>query len=81
MRTRNSGKLLQKTFAHPNFYPAGIYLLKVNNGNPRKMCEICSKLTIKTPEQRHWRSSGIFIVDFEQILQIVLVFPLLTLNK
>ena len=28
--------------------PASIYLLKVNNRNT--MCEICSKLTIKTPE-------------------------------
>ena len=27
--------------------PAGIYLFKVNNGNTRKTCEICSKLTIK----------------------------------
>ena len=31
-------------------YPAGIYLLKVNSRNTRKRCEICSKLTIKTPE-------------------------------
>ena len=36
-------------------YPAGIYLLKVNDRNTRTRCEICSKLTIKTPERRHWR--------------------------
>ena len=30
---------------------ADIYLSKVNNGNTRVMCEICSKLTIKTPER------------------------------
>ena len=30
--------------------PAGIYLLKVNNRNTRTRCEMCSKLTIKTPE-------------------------------
>ena len=30
--------------------PAGIYLLKVNNRNTRARCEICSKLTIKTPD-------------------------------
>ena len=29
---------------------AGIYFFKVNNGNTRTMCKICSKLTIKTPE-------------------------------
>ena len=33
-------------------FPAGIYLLKVNNRNTRTRCEICSKLTIKTPERR-----------------------------
>ena len=32
-------------------YPAGIYLLKVKNRNTRKMCEVCSRLTIKTPER------------------------------
>ena len=30
--------------------PVGIYLLKVNNRNTRTRCEICSKLTIRTPE-------------------------------
>ena len=30
----------------------GIYLLKVNNRNTRTRCEICSKLTIRTPERR-----------------------------
>ena len=34
---------------------AGIFLLKVNNRNTRKRCEICSKLTIKIPERRQWR--------------------------
>ena len=31
-------------------FPAKIFLFKVNSRNTRKMCEICSKLTIKTPE-------------------------------
>ena len=31
---------------------AGIYLFKVNNGNTREVCKICSKLTIKTPKRR-----------------------------
>ena len=34
-------------------FSAGIYLLKVNNRNIKTRCEICSKLTIKTPEQCH----------------------------
>ena len=46
-----------------------------------KRCEICSKLIIKSPEQRHWRRSGGFIVNFEHILQIFRVFLLLKLNK
>ena len=33
-------------------FPVDIYLLKVNNRNTRTRCEICSKLTIKTPERR-----------------------------
>ena len=45
------------------------------------MCEIYSKLTIKTPERRHRRRSGVFIVNFELILHIVLVFLLFTLIK
>ena len=40
---------------------ASIYLLKVNNKNTRIRCKIRSKL-IKTPKQRHWRRSGVFIV-------------------
>ena len=44
------------------------------------MCEICSKLTIKTPEQRQWHSSSVFIVNFEHILHLDLLFLLLTLS-
>ena len=42
-------------------------MLKVNNRNTRTRREICSKLTIKTPESRLWRPSGVFIVNFEQV--------------
>ena len=46
------------------------------------MREICSKLTVKTAERRHWRCSGLVIINFEQIISpIGLVFPWLTLNK
>ena len=40
-----------------NNISAGIYLFKVNNGNTRTMCEICSKLT-KTSERRHGHLQG-----------------------
>ena len=57
------------------------YLLKVSNVNSRIRCEIRSKLTIKTPEQRHWVRSGVFIVNFEHISYVVLVFLLSTLSR
>ena len=37
------------TISYPIHHPAGIYLFKVNNRNTRARCEICLKLTIKTP--------------------------------
>ena len=55
-------------------------MFEVNNINSTAMCEICSKLTIKVPERRQWRRSGIFIVNFEHISNLVLVFLLLNLN-
>ena len=61
--------------------PSGIQLFKNNSGNTRTMREICSELTIKTPESRLWHRSNAFIVNFEQVSNIVLIFPLLTLNK
>ena len=60
---------------------ANIYLFKVTNKNTRKRCEIYSKLTIKTPERRQRRYSGVFMVNFEYISQLFLVFLLVTFNK
>ena len=61
--------------------PIRNYMFKVNNRNTRTRCEICSKLTMKTPEQRYWHHSGVFIVNFDHISHLVLVFLLLTLNR
>ena len=61
--------------------PAKIYLFKINNKNTRKRCEIYLKLKIKTPERRQWRRSGVFIVNYEHVSHLSLVFLLLTLNK
>ena len=63
------------------FNPAHIYLFKVNNRNFNIRCGLYSKLTIKTPERRQWRRSGVFAVNFEHISNLFLVFLLLTLNK
>ena len=61
--------------------PANIFLFKVNNANSRKRCEICSELTIKTPERCNWRRSGIFIVNSIHFSHLFLVFLFSTLNK
>ena len=61
-------KKIQKFVLKNSIYPAGIYLFKVNNGNTRAMCEICLKLTTKKSKWRQWRRSGVFIVNFEQIV-------------
>ena len=58
-----------------NFVPANNYMFKINNRNTRTRCEICSKLTIKTPERRL-----LTIVNFEHISHLV-VFILLALSK
>ena len=36
-------------------------------------CDICLKITMKTPEWCHWRCSGIFLVNFEHISHLFLV--------
>ena len=67
--------LLYRNCQHAlEFFQAGIYLLKVNNRKTRR------RLTIKTPEQRHWRPSTVFIVNFDHISHLALFFLLLTLN-
>ena len=37
--------------------------------------------SVTTPVRHQWYLCGFFIVNFEKIPQIVLVFPMLTLNK
>ena len=53
---------------------------KLTKETLEKSCEICSKLTIKTPQRRQLHRFGVFIVNFEHISHLVLVFLLLTLN-
>ena len=53
-------------------------MFKFDNRNTRARCEIRSKLTIKTPEQRQWLRSGVFIVNFGHISHLALVFLMST---
>ena len=55
---------------------ANIYLIKTNNRNTRKRCELWSSYNKNTR-----RRFGVFIVNFEHISHLFLVFLLLTLNK
>ena len=64
-----------------HYLPANVYLFKVNNRTTRKRSKTYPKLTIKTPEQRHWRRSGVFIVNSEHNSHLFLVFLLSTSNK
>ena len=61
--------------------PTGNDIFIVNNKNTRTRLEICSKLTIKTPEPRQWHRSGVFTVHSEHISHLVLVFLLLILSR
>ena len=54
---------------------------KVYNRNTRTRYEISSKLAVKVLERCQWCRSGVFIVNFEYILHLVLVFLLFTLSR
>ena len=62
-------------------YSAAYYMFKVNNRNTRTRCEICSKLTINTPERCQSPRSVVFIVNFKHASYLVAVFLSLTLSK
>ena len=68
-----------KIFA-AEYCPVGNYMFKVEKRNTRTRCEICLKLTIKTPERCQWRRSGV-IVNFGHISHLVLVYLFLTLGR
>ena len=51
------------------------------NGSTRTMRGICSKSAIKTLERQHWRGSGVFFINYENVSQIFLMVPLLNLNE
>ena len=48
-------------------YPVGIYLLKVNNRNTRTRYEICSKLTVKTPD---WDFPTVIVTPWYLFLKV-----------
>ena len=79
-------ELLSSTSNDVNPYSDKTYLFKVINRKTKKKCEICSNLTIKTPERRHGcfycylrrhftPFSSVFIVKFEQVNIGWVAFP------
>ena len=71
-----------ETSGHPgNLF--GIYLFKVKHRNTKK-CAKCFQSVqsfIKTPEQPQWRRSSVFIINFEHISFLFLLFLLLILSR
>ena len=49
--------------------PANTHLFKVRDSI---RWDMCSKLTIKAPEQRQWNSSDVFIINLEHISPFIL---------
>ena len=66
------------TINNLNAFLFGINMFKFNKKNTGTRCEICSKLTIKTPERSQF---AISIFNSEHILHLVLVLLKLVLNK
>ena len=56
-------------------YSAGMYLLKVNNGNNGTIVRNLLNLF------NQWRISDVFIISFEQVSDIVLMFWLIVQEK
>ena len=59
----------------------GIYLLKAKNIKTKTSCKICSKLTKKTQKRRDGHCSGVFLVNREHILRLVLVSLLINFSR
>ena len=70
-----------KNFSVHRINRENICLLKVNNIDTKAERKLCSKSTIKRPEQRQWRLSDMFIIYFGHISQLSEMFLLLNLNS
>ena len=62
-------------------YPVAFTCSKLTKKPTRAGCEIWSKLTLKTQARSLLRRSVVFIVNFEHISQLLLVFLLLILSR
>ena len=76
LRERNSDVASFVVYSVQSIFPAGNYMFKVSNKNTRTRCENMFKVNNKDT----WRRSGVFIVNFEHISHLALVFLLFTFN-
>ena len=56
-----------------SIYATWIYLIKVSCRNSRTIYEICSKSTKKHQNDVIWRRFGVFIVNYKQILNYIIL--------
>ena len=82
----NSWKIDANTHIFPNhgfwaIFPVLCVVQSQQWKHQSDVWNLYSKLTIKTTERRQSRRYGVFIVNFEQILRIALMLPLLNLSK
>ena len=64
-------------------YP-GFYLINVTNRNTKNTkarCQMSLKLTVRTPEWHQWHHSSVFVVNFQHISHIHLVFQSVISSK
>ena len=71
--------LLPRKKYMPNGISSRIYLFRENNRNTRAMCEICLKLTIKSPERHQWHVVVSLLLTLNSVY-FFLVFSLLTMT-
>ena len=65
---RSTKKLFENFWGNSEeiIYPSKHLLVQSQQYNTRKSCELCSKVTIRTPERFFTPFSSVSIVDFEQ---------------
>ena len=80
-RFKTQRKHLKKSKIKISFHSAGNYMFKTNKRYSVTRGEICSNITKKIGERHHWRRFCVFIVNFEHISHLVLMFLMLTLNS
>ena len=72
--TQNNEKYGHKTTGNIDtkeiLSPLNVHSFQFNHGKARKRCEMVSKITTKTLEQGQRRCFGVFIFNFEHILQL-----------